>query len=605
MLHAIRRSWTLLSRRQKAALAALATARVVANGLDIFGIAIIGVVGALALGSTERIPFVDEQSVPRENLLVGLLLCAAVIFSVKTIVGLALSRATLLYLAKIETLFSLQIAGSIFTGDYNRLRRLSQSEIEWAILRSPYTAFSGFLGSAIGLLGEVSLAALVFGFLLYTDWALALGITAYFCLILLVFHIFSQRAVLGAGEDHRNGSIAVAEAIKNFVQAFKEISVLSKTTFFLAPLAELRGRVARGEATNQYLAAVPRLIIELGLIIGAIGFVAFQYARDDGLSSLVTFGVFLMGSLRMMSALLPLQRAFQAIKFGTPSALAAQELMWELRQTVGASSNDTAGQSAQTSWQATTDASLAIGVESRGASFEYDDTDNPSVILRDLSLVVAPGTTVAIVGPSGAGKSTLVNLILGLLEPTTGDILCGGLAPRSLRARHPGIVGYVPQKPGIITGTIEQNIALGLPVDEIDRTAILDAVEAAQLTDLVADLPDGLSTSLGKHSDSLSGGQLQRLGLARALYTRPRLLVLDEATSALDAETEEKISKSLAALRGTVTIIIVAHRLSTVQNADVIHVLDGGRIVASGSFQELRMSNPLVKKYSELMSLDD
>jgi len=157
----------------------------------------------------------------------------------------------------------------------------------------------------------------------------------------------------------------------------------------------------------------------------------------------------------------------------------------------------------------------------------------------------------------------------------------------------------------LVSGTIEQNIALGVPIDEIDQVALWDAIASAKLTELVASLPDGVKSSLGKQSDSLSGGQLQRLGLARALYTKPRLLVLDEATSALDAETEATISESLALLKGHTTLVIVAHRLSTVQKADVIHVLDQGRIIASGTFQELRKGSPLVKKYVRLMSFDE
>jgi len=605
MLRTIGRSWGLLSNRQKTALALLSLVRVLANGLDVLGIAMIGAVGALALGSAVTIPFLDQLNIEPGTLLVGILLAAGAVFFVKTVLGIALSRTTMLYLANIETLFAVQVAESIFSGSFAKLRKQSQPEIEWAILRSTQKAFTGILGTAIGFLAEASLALLIFGLLFFTDWTLAIAATLYFAVILAGFQIYSQRTLTTLGKEFAEGSVSVNESITNLTSAFKEITVLSKTSVFLKSLAESRGRVARADATNIYLSAVPRLIVELGIIAGAIGFVAFQYARGDGLSSLVIFGVFLMASLRMMSALLPLQRAFQFLRFEAPVAEAAQDFLWELNKSRDERAAEAVDPAPLRNPTATTSLRQGIDVEIDNVSFDYVDTEEPTVVLRNISLSVEAGSTVALIGPSGAGKSTLVDLVLGLNQATTGKIRCAGMSPETLRTLSPGSISYVPQKPGLVSGTIEQNIALGVPIEEIDHVALWDAITAAKLTELVTSLPDGVKSSLGKQSDSLSGGQIQRLGLARALYTKPRLLVLDEATSALDAETEAAISESLALLKGHTTLIVVAHRLSTVQRADVIHVLDQGRIMASGTFQELRKGSPLVKKYVQLMSFDD
>jgi len=605
MLRTIGRSWGLLSQRQKTALTLLALARVLANGLDILGIAMIGAVGALALGSAVSIPFLDQFDIETDTLLVGILLAAGAVFVVKTVLGIALNRTTMLYLAKIETLYSVQVAKSIFLGSLSHLRKQSQPEIEWAILRSTSIAFPGLLGQAMALVTEASLAILVFGFLFLTDWQSAIAVVLYFSLILAMFQIYSQRILTKAGSEFSQGSIAVNQAISNLTNAFREIKVLSKTSVFMDSLAESRGQVARGTATNLYIGAIPRLIAEIGLIAGAIGFVAFQYVRGDGLSSLVIFGVFLMGSLRMMSALLPLQRAFMAIRFAAPSAAAAQDLLAELNGSLREKDAQHTDPRSSHQYPAAARDEGGYGVSLQSLSFEYDDAQDSSPVLHNISLSITPGSVVAFIGPSGAGKSTLVDVILGLNHATFGSVECSGMSPVALRTLSPGSISYVPQKPGLVSGTIEQNIALGVPIEEIDHIALWDAITAAKLTALVASLPDGVKSSLGKQSDSLSGGQIQRLGLARALYTRPRLLVLDEATSALDAETEAAISESLALLKGHTTLIVVAHRLSTVQRADVIHVLDEGRIIASGTFQELRKGSPLVKKYVQLMSFDD
>ena len=520
MLRTIGRSWGLLSQRQKTALTLLALARVLSNGLDILGIAMVGVVGALALGSAISIPFLDQLNIVPENLLVIILVSAGVVFVVKTVLGIALNRTTMLYLAKIETLFAIQVAESIFSGSFARLRKQSQPEIEWAILRSTQKAFTGILGTAVSFLAEVSLALLIFGFLFFSDWKLAIAVTLYFAILLAVFQIYAQRTLTTLGNQFAEGSISVNESITDLISAFKEINVLSKTAVFLKSLSESRGKVARADATNMYLTAVPRLIVELGLISGAIGFVAFQYARGDGLSSLVIFGVFLMASLRMMSALLPLQRAFQFLRFETPVAEAAQNFLWDLKKSGRETTAEAADPTPPRDPATTADLRKGISVEIDSVDFDYVDTEEPTVVLRDISLSVEAGSTVALIGPSGAGKSTLVDLVLGLNEPTTGEIRCSGMSPVALRTLSPGLISYVPQKPGLVSGTIEQNIALGVPIEEIDHAALWDAITAAKLTDLVASLPDGVKSSLGKQSDSLSGGQIQRLGLARALYTR-------------------------------------------------------------------------------------
>jgi ATP-binding cassette subfamily C protein len=166
-------------------------------------------------------------------------------------------------------------------------------------------------------------------------------------------------------------------------------------------------------------------------------------------------------------------------------------------------------------------------------------------------------------------------------------------------------MAYVPQKPGLVSGSIAQNVALGVPSDEWDEAAIWSALERAQLAAVVGAMEDTIHSSLGAHSDGLSGGQIQRLGLARALYTNPSLIILDEATSALDAATEASIAAAIQALGKDTTVIVIAHRLSTIQHADQVHVMDEGKILASGTFKEVRKAVPMIEEYVKLMSFDE
>jgi ATP-binding cassette subfamily C protein len=529
---------------------------------------------------------------------------AGALFFTKSTLTVVSARLLGRYLASLETIFSVLIATTIFSGGLSTVRKQSRSEIEWAILRSTSIGFRVVISSGMTFFISTTMALMVFGLLLAVDWISAIAVTLYLLLTLGIFHLFSRWLLEKRGAEFSKESVSSIETIGNLVSAFKEISVLSKISVFMDQLAASRGKVALATASSVYLQTVPRLVVEVALIMGAMGFVALQLFMGGSPSGLSVFAIFLVGGFRMLTALLPLQQALMQLKFDAPAASAAQDLLWaeKARSTHQKPEVATAGPLEVPDLARIVDG--ALSVEIRDLNFEYRDTSPSTVVLHDISLTIEAGSAVAIIGPSGAGKSTLVNLILGLHSPTAGEVRCSGMHPRELQKIQPGVMSYVPQKPGLVTGSLEANIALGVPEEDVDQDRLWRALSAANLAELVSSWRGEVKSELGKHSDSLSGGQIQRLGLARALYTSPKLLVLDEATSALDAETESTISKSLELLRDKTTVITIAHRLTTVQRADHIFVVDKGRIIATGTFRELRENNPLVKRYVELMSFD-
>ena len=240
---------------------------------------------------------------------------------------------------------------------------------------------------------------------------------------------------------------------------------------------------------------------------------------------------------------------------------------------------------------------VLVSVKSLG--YSYPEAPE-SVVLKDVTLDIEAGKMVAFIGPSGAGKSTLASLVLGLLVPSQGRVAIDGIPPRDYIRNNPGAVSLVQQASSLVTGTIAENIALGVAHADVDQDALNYAIEGAELTDWVAGLENGANTVVD--TGSISGGQLQRIGLARALYTRPGLLVLDEPTSSLDADTEHKIAASLKRLHGSVTQIVIAHRLTTIEDADVVYLLEDGVIAAQGSFAELRKTSPTVARQVELLT---
>jgi ATP-binding cassette subfamily C protein len=207
-------------------------------------------------------------------------------------------------------------------------------------------------------------------------------------------------------------------------------------------------------------------------------------------------------------------------------------------------------------------------------------------------------------GSSGAGQSTIADLLCNVLTPTSGSIVRTSLPHSHDGFEILGGVSYVPQRPGLVSGTILDNVALADNEDEVNREQALEALQLANLSKLISELPDGLDTPLGKLQDGLSGGQMQRLGLARALYTKPGLLVMDEATSALDAGSEAEIQKALDSMKGKVTVVLIAHRLNTIQHADKVILVEDGLVKDSGTFKELVARNPSVERVVDLMRVE-
>jgi ATP-binding cassette subfamily C protein len=338
---------------------------------------------------------------------------------------------------------------------------------------------------------------------------------------------------------------------------------------------------------------MPRYVVETALIVAIAIFVLLQTISGDIASSAATLAIFLSGGLRLTASLLPLQSAFLTIKQSIPPALRALELLQDSQ----APEKEAQGLSSEF-----IEPNHAVSVRLEKVNFSYHSSETSSI--REVSLEIPAGLQAAFIGTSGAGKSTLADLILGLIRPSSGGVYVEGKNPEEIIINYPGLMSYVPQKPGMVTGTIAQNIALGKSEAEIDQQKLEEAIRDAQLTDLLDSLPNGVHTDIGKRKDELSGGQLQRIGLARALYTRPKLLVLDEATSALDAESENQINKALERIRGKVTVILIAHRLNTIQHSDIVFLVESGSVSDSGTFQNLMKSNEVVKNLAKLMSIE-
>ena len=605
MVRPFLRSLMLLTLRQRIIYVGLVLARMFVSLFDVAGLMAVGLLGSmLASGLTDKSSasfagFTVNIESSQIFLLITLLIAA--FFLAKSFLSILLLRITSLFLARVEGRVAKSVAEHIFAGGLGRVQSYSRGDIHFAVMGSSQSATNGLLLTGSTILTDFALFLAVLIVFVLVDASTALVIALYFLVIVVIFQLLISDRLRKLGVRRKQTSIGATDAIYDLAQAFREITVLAKQSFFIDNFSRFRTQQARNTALEKFYFGIPRFLLETGLMIGVIALIGWQFVRGNLSDGLVTTGIFLAGGLRITGALVPVQTALANMRIDGPQAKMAQDILTTIKKEGDGQGSLPADQGDHSSDQVSrTD--RGFSVSAAAVTFTHHDADKPA--LSDITVDIPAGGYVAFVGPSGAGKTTLADIILGIHRPEEGEVLVGGISPEAMRSIHPGAISYVPQSPGLVSGTLAQNIALGEDPADIDEERVRRAIHMAELDDFVRELRDGIHSSLGKQSEALSGGQRQRLGLARALYTNPRLLVLDEATSALDAGTEASVSETIEKLGESVTVIVIAHRLSTIQHADTVFVLEEGRISAKGTFSEVRKEVPLVEEYVRLMSFD-
>jgi ABC-type multidrug transport system fused ATPase/permease subunit len=384
-----------------------------------------------------------------------------------------------------------------------------------------------------------------------------------------------------------------SEKLVTMIEGYREFVVRSRRAYVSEEIGKIRQRLAHTEAEIQFMPNISKYVIEVAIILGAVFISMIQFLMNDSIHAIGTLTIFIAAGSRIAPAVMRLQQGAMTFKRGIGSSRATLLLLSQLKNIAPLESSPQKVNFGHVDFTPT--------VVARNINFGYENSEEET--LHNISFEVFAGESLAIVGPSGSGKSTLIDIVLGILVPQAGEANISNVSPEEALRRWPGSVGYVPQDIVLTSGTIRDNVALGFPMDMANDMQIWDALEIAKIEDYVRQLPGGLDTRIGDRGFMLSGGQKQRLGIARAMFTKPKLLILDEATSALDAQIENEIAASLANLKGKVTLVTVAHRLSTVKSADKVLYLENGKIRALGDFEAVRSKVPNFDSQARLMGL--
>jgi len=386
------------------------------------------------------------------------------------------------------------------------------------------------------------------------------------------------------GERQTILGIESSQRIYEAVTSYRELLVRDRRGYYASKIGGIRLDLANGQAKMSFLSGLSKYILEIALVITALLLASYQFSSTTAFRAIATLTVFVAASTRILPAILRLQQGFLGIKVSLAQAKPTLDLIEEFASVIP--------ENLEIKPISRDHKDFKGSVKVSEVCFEYETKIE---VLNNISLSADPGDFIAIVGGSGAGKTTLVDVILGALEQKSGTVEISGKSPKSAFS--------VPQDSPVINGTIRENLGLGYPLSDVEDLHCWESLKIARLDEFVATLPNKLDTYVGDRGTRLSGGQRQRLGIARALLTNPKLLILDEATSSLDALTESEISQSLRSFKGKITLLVIAHRLSTVVEADKIYFLEKGVVRGVGNFSELKQKLPEFLTQAELMGL--
>lgn len=477
--------------------------------------------------------------------------------------------AQTIYRSKIEKYLSTKMLRAYMKWPYENFLDINTAEVIRGIGTDIIGVYN-LLDEMFRFLGEFFTAILIGIFIIYTDAFMATCIIVIAGLCFAVITLGLKKKTSDLSEEKRRTDTIRGKSAYQAIMGFKEIKVSNTTDYFINNYEEAYEAQRVAEVNNNYIVNLPERVIESMSIAVLMGVICVKLVLGADMTTFVPkLAVFAVAAFRLLPSVSRMTRYMNGIIYNNNFLKGAYSNLLALGVAEGQPVSEEA-----TGISSGSDVRFNKSLKINNIHWHYKN--NPKEILTGLSLEIKKGESVGLMGSSGAGKSTLTDIILGLLKPQKGDVLMDGMDVFENPETWSKIVGYVPQSIFLLDDTIRRNVAFGYPDSEIDDAKVWDVLKEAQLDEYIKTLPDGLDTQVGERGVKFSGGQRQRIAIARTLYRDPDIIVLDEATSALDGDTEKAVMESVDALQGHKTLIIVAHRLSTIKNCTHIYEVGGG-----------------------------
>ena len=513
------------------------------------------------------------------ELIVAVVVGVIIIYIFKNLYFIFFCWLKLKYACKVQRECSVYMMKSYMQRGYSFFLKKNVNELIHGVNGDVVSLYQIVLG-ILQIVTQVFIVSFICIYMCYADWQIALGIIVAAVICLMLILALFRKKMFQAGVKARTHTIKASQTLLQAFHGIKEVLVMRKQKYFIKEFEENTNKRQSAAIIQNMGIEIPTYIIEAICISGIMIILCIRIVNIPNPENFVAvLASFAVGAFRVLPALGKISNAINSISSSIPGFNSVYDNITEARK-----SCDPFFEFETEDDKLYKGISFSNAIMINNLSFSYDSEQKS--VLNNINMKINKGESVAFVGESGAGKSTLADLILGVLVPDKGEILLDGIDIRKIPSTWGKLVGYVPQSIYLSDASVCQNVAFGMKLSEIEEERVKLALKKAELLDFVLGLPDGINTRVGDRGIRLSGGQRQRIGIARALYHNPDILILDEATSALDNETEKAIMQAIDSLRGKVTLIIIAHRLTTIKGCGVIYEISNGNTVQR-SYEEL------------------